>query len=175
MIIAQTDKFILRTWKKEDAFSLAKQLNNKKIWDNCRDALPYPYEFKHAQSIIEKIKQKDGIHDFCIEVNGQAIGNIGFMPENDIQRYNAEVGYIIGESYWDKGITTAALNKAIEYYLNHTEIKRVYAFVFEHNIGSMRVLEKNNFIKIGIMRKSIFKNNHFIDAHYYEFLKADIV
>ena len=73
MIIAKTDNFILRTWEKEDAASLAKQLNNKKIWDNCRDALPHPYEFKHAQSIIEKIKQKDGIQDFCVEVNGQVL------------------------------------------------------------------------------------------------------
>ena len=29
--------FILRPWKVSDAKALARHLNNKKIWDNCRD------------------------------------------------------------------------------------------------------------------------------------------
>ena len=28
---------------------LIKYLNNKKIWDNCRDSLPYPYSENDAQ------------------------------------------------------------------------------------------------------------------------------
>ena len=35
--------FILRPWKESDAKTLARHLNNKKIWDNCRDGLPFPY------------------------------------------------------------------------------------------------------------------------------------
>ena len=37
------DKYKIRSWSKDDFFTLAKYLNNKKIWDNCRDSLPYPY------------------------------------------------------------------------------------------------------------------------------------
>ena len=40
-IIATKNKnmdFILRPWKESDAKTLARHLNNKKIWDNCRDA-----------------------------------------------------------------------------------------------------------------------------------------
>lgn len=36
------ESFELRAWTKADISALAKYLNNKKIWDNCRDALPYP-------------------------------------------------------------------------------------------------------------------------------------
>lgn len=32
----------LRKWTRVDIPTLAKYLNNKKIWDNCRDSLPYP-------------------------------------------------------------------------------------------------------------------------------------
>lgn len=31
--------FILRPWKESDTKTLARHLNNKKIWDNCRDGL----------------------------------------------------------------------------------------------------------------------------------------
>lgn len=113
---------------------------------------------------------KEGVHDFCIEVNGKAVGNIGFMPESDVQRFNAEVGYLIGEPYWNQGIMTEALQDAIRYYFESTPIVRVFAFVFEHNAASMRVLEKAGFNKTGIMRKAIYKNECFLDAHYYELL-----
>ena len=44
-IIVQKKNYTLRTWQTEDAASLAKYLNNKNIWDNCRDGLPYFYLF----------------------------------------------------------------------------------------------------------------------------------
>ena len=33
------DKYKIRSWSKDDFSTLAKYLNNKKIWDNCRDSL----------------------------------------------------------------------------------------------------------------------------------------
>ena len=34
--------FKLRNWNRADIPALARNLNNKKIWDNCRNTLPYP-------------------------------------------------------------------------------------------------------------------------------------
>ena len=44
--------FILRPWKVSDAKALARHLNNKKIWDNCRDGLPFPYTETDADAFI---------------------------------------------------------------------------------------------------------------------------
>ena len=44
------NKQIIRNWSKSDIPALAKYLNNKKIWDNCRDSLPYPYTEEDAVS-----------------------------------------------------------------------------------------------------------------------------
>ena len=46
------ESFKLRAWTKADISTLAKYLNNKKIWDNCRDALPYPYTEKDGSAEI---------------------------------------------------------------------------------------------------------------------------
>lgn len=167
-VVVQKSNYTLRTWQTEDAPSLAQELNNKKIWDNCRDMLPYPYSPEHAEAFIGIIKKKEGIHDFCIEVNGKAVGNIGFMPGTDVERFNAEVGYVIGEAYWNQGIMTDALQEAIRYYFAHTDKVRIFAFVFEHNLPSMRVLEKVGFTKVGVMTNSVFKNGHFMNAHLFE-------
>ena len=70
--------YTLRTWQTEDAASLAKYLNNKNIWDNCRDGLPYPYSQEDANVFLSMVQAKENIQDFCIEVNGEAVGSIGF-------------------------------------------------------------------------------------------------
>lgn len=65
-IIATKNKnmdFILRPWKVSDAKALARHLNNKKIWDNCRDGLPFPYTETDADAFIkyasEQVEQNE--------------------------------------------------------------------------------------------------------------------
>ena len=163
--------FILRPWKESDAKTLARHLNNKKIWDNCRDRLPFPYTETDADTFIKYASEQVEQNEYCIEANHEAIGNIGFVRGTDVERFNAEVGYWISETYWNKGLATAALERAIEHYFQHTDVIRLYATVYEHNAASMRVLEKAGFQKTGIHHKACFKNGQFIDAHYYELLK----
>ena len=40
----------IRAWRIDDAPALAENLNNKKIHDNLRDGLPYPYTEKDAEA-----------------------------------------------------------------------------------------------------------------------------
>ena len=96
-IIVQKKNYTLRTWQTEDAASLAQYLNNKNIWDNCRDGLPYPYSQEDANVFLAMVQAKENIQDFCIEVNGEAVGSIGFVPATDVERFSAEVGYWIGD------------------------------------------------------------------------------
>ena len=157
-IIVQKKNYTLRTWQTEDVASLAQYLNNKNIWDNCRDGLPYPYSQEDANVFLSMVQAKENIQDFCIEVNGEAVGSIGFVPATDVERFSTEVGYWIGEPFWNQGIVTDALKEAINYYFEHTDKVRVFAVVFEHNSPSMRVLEKVGFKKTGIFRKACYKN-----------------
>ena len=46
------------------------------------------------------VQAKENIQDFCIEVNGEAVGSIGFVPATDVERFSTEVGYWIGEPFW---------------------------------------------------------------------------
>jgi len=40
-------------------------------------------------------------------------------------------------------------------------------------LASARVLEKNNFIFEGVSKKSVFKNNKFLDEHRFALLKNE--
>lgn len=169
------DKYQIRSWLKDDFSTLAKYLNNKKIWDNCRDSLPYPYSESDAQQFIQFVLSQNEQNNYCIEVNREAAGNIGFTRGTDVERHNAELGYWLAEPYWGKGIMTQMLAQAINSYFSHTDVIRIYANVYADNIASMRVLEKIGFHKCGIHHNAYFKNGKFFDGHYYELLRVDYI
>ena len=163
--------FILRRWQESDIPALAKYLNNKKIWDNCRDSLPYPYTSEDAASFIQYVKSQDIQNNYCIEVHAEAAGNISFDRGTDVERFNAEIGYWLAEPYWNKGIMTQALRQAVSDYFNQADVVRIFAKVYAGNFASIRVLEKAGFQKTGIQHNACFKNGQFLDCQCFELLK----
>jgi RimJ/RimL family protein N-acetyltransferase len=158
-------KVILREWKKSDAEALTKIANNRKIWDNVRDRLPYPYTKKDAKDWLALVKDQKTVTTFCIEADGKMAGSIGFTAKEDVYRKNVEIGYFIAEEYWGKGIATEAVGKIVEYIRRNFDVIRIYAEVFEYNKGSMRVLEKNGFYLESIRKRGAIKNDQVIDDY----------
>jgi RimJ/RimL family protein N-acetyltransferase len=73
----------------------------------------------------------------AIIVGGEVAGNIGSW-NGDAERL---VGYWIGREFWGRGIATAALRL----FLEHETTRPLTARVVEHNVGSIRVLQKAGF------------------------------
>lgn len=171
MIIFNNNKYILRKWRIEDAESLSKYLNNRRIWDSCRDGLPHPYTLQDANDFITYIAQNECNSEYCIEINGEAVGNIGFVRGNDVERFSAEIGYWIAEQYWNRGFMSDALKYAIDHFFSTTDIVRLYATVYASNKSSAHILEKNGFTMKCILTKAAFKNGRFTDMFYFEKMK----
>ena len=158
-------KVILRQWKKSDAEALAKIANNKKIWNNVRDRLPYPYTKKDAKEWLSLVKQQKTVTTFCVEADGEMAGSVGFTIKDDVYRKSVEIGYFIGEAFWGRGIATEAIRQLIEYIQENRDIVRIYAEVFEYNKASMKVLEKNGFYLESIRKKAAVKNDTILDDY----------
>jgi RimJ/RimL family protein N-acetyltransferase len=171
MFPIKTNLFELRPWQIEDIASLAENANNINIWNNVRDSFPHPYTIEDGQAYITMDMQRPYIQNLAIVIDDKAVGGVGIVPQTDVERFSAEMGYWIGEYYWGKGIVTEVVKTALNYFFSHREIVRIYAFVYEYNISSMRVLEKAGFRKVGIMEKAVYKNNKFLNTTYYEILK----
>ncbi|MCK5169478.1 MAG: GNAT family N-acetyltransferase [Bacteroidales bacterium] len=164
---------ILRNWQEKDVKSLSRNANNKKIWDNLRDGFPYPYTEMAAKQWITIANQDKPLTNFAVVYKGSAIGGVGIIKQNDIFRKNAEIGYWLGEKYWNKGISTKALKAMIEYSFNTFDVIRLFAHVFESNEASIKVLTKCGFTEEACLKKSIIKNNQILDCYIYSLLKLD--
>lgn len=161
----------LRPLEPTDQFQLAQLANNKKIFDHVRDHFPFPYEEGHAEAFIKAAREENPKQRFGIVYKGSLCGAIGLGIQQDVYRKTAEIGYWIGEPYWGKGIATKAVALITAYGFSELNLVRIYAGVFDFNIASMKVLEKNGFQKEGIFRHAVIKNGRICDEHRYYKLK----
>jgi len=165
---------IIRKWRLEDAKDLAGMLSNKKIQDNLRDGLPYPYTEKDAQAFIQDMLAADSTKTFAFAIindENKAIGSIGAFRCENIHRQTAEMGYYLAEEYWGKGIATEAVKQLADHVFNQTDIMRIFAEPFSTNRGSCRVLEKSGFQFEGTLRKNAVKNGEIKDMQMYALIK----
>ncbi len=157
----------LRSFTENDIPLMAMLANNEKVSRNMRDGFPHPYTLEDAKGFIWICRQQDPVIALAIEFDDEYVGNIGVSIGNDVYRKSAEIGYFIGEPYWNKGIATMAVDLMIDYAFGKLGLARLHTGIFEYNPASMRVLEKCGFQKEGVFIKSVFKNGRLWNEHRY--------
>lgn len=159
----------LRAWTLADAPALAKLINNKKVQDNLRDGLPFPYGEEDAKVFLSAVLAFDPDQNlaFAIEADGKLIGSISAIRCANIHFRTAELGYYLGEPYWGKGFATEAVWQICDYIYRNTDIIRIFAEPFAYNTASCRVLEKAGFQLEGLLRSNAVKNGRILDMKMY--------
>ncbi len=165
-------KIDIREWRLSDKKDLAEFINNKKILDNLRDGIPFPYTENHSEEFINKAlaAEKGKYFYFAIIDDDKAIGSIGVFRHENIHYRTAEIGYFIDENYWNQGVMSLSLKKTCDYIFENTDIVRIFAMPFAHNKASVKVLENCGFQYEGILRKNAFKNGEFLDMIMYSLI-----
>ena len=163
----------IRPWKIEDAPALQIMVSNKKILENLRDGIPYPYTLEDAKEFIQSMIEADPntTYAFAITVGEKVVGSIGAFRKENIHVRTAEMGYYIAEEYWGRGIGTSAVKLLCGYLFENTDLLRIFAEPFAYNQASCRVLEKAGFTLEGVLRKNAVKNGRVLDMKMYSIVK----
>lgn len=169
----QFDNYCIREFFPDDVESLVKYANNYSVSRYLRDAFPFPYTHKDAIKWIEFVRQDKFNLAFAIADEKELIGGIGAMPNQDVNRFTAEIGYWLAEPFWNKGIISKAVSTFCGYLFNNYNFNHLTASIYDGNDASMRVVQKSGFILEGVLRKNVYKENKFLDQYIYGLLKED--
>ena len=153
--------------------SLAEHANNINVAKNLRDRFPHPYTRNNARDFLKYAASLQDQSNLAIEVAGAAVGAIGYVIGQDVERFSAEIGYWLGETFWGRGIVTEALVLTTEHAFRHMNILRMFAVPFAENAGSVRVLEKAGYIYEGRLRSSSVKSGTARDQLLYARVNPD--
>ena len=140
-----------------DAEALVRHADNVNVARQLRDRFPHPYTRANASIFLKAATSAAEPSNLAIEVEGEAAGAIGYVPGMDVERYSAEIGYWLGESYWGRGIASEALLLVTDHVFTTANLLRLFALPFADNLASARVLEKAGYVREAILRSSSVK------------------
>lgn len=157
-----------------DIPTLVRLLNDPDIERNTL-RMPSPYRHRHAEEFLALTREMNHTAGRrCVHAirdpYGILMGMVGIEP--GCTPGSAETGYWIGKPYWGRGVATRALGAAL-YDAKSFGITEICACVYTFNPASMRVLERNGFVRTSPTAVPKMKHGKAIPAYLYRWSVRD--
>lgn len=162
--------YSLRPLQLSDAPSIARHLNNPRVARNLSRP-PFPFTLKDARDFIARSDPSRDAGLAAIDIEGEAVGVIGYRLGEKTESRTATLGYWLAEPFWGRGIMSSAVRDLVEQLLQRPEILRIEAHVFGWNPASARVLEKVGFSLEAHLKNAVWKNGEVTGLLIYSLLK----
>lgn len=92
----------------------------------------------------------------------------------DLKVNKVVIGYRFSESCWGQGLATEAVRALTGCLFETVGLNRIEAYVMPQNVASQRVLEKNGFVREGLLRQANFwTDKGVVDLIVYSLLRSD--
>jgi [ribosomal protein S5]-alanine N-acetyltransferase len=168
----ETAHLVLRQVAKEDVKELFFLRSDK-------DVLTY-LDKDPARSIEEVAKFIEGLHELekdhkainwaiTLKEEPKMIGTIclwNIVPAH----YRAEIGYALHPDHHGKSIMQEAVAAVLNYGFKIMKLHSIEANVNPNNASSIKLLERNNFVKEAHFKENYFYNGKFLDSVIYSLL-----
>lgn len=165
----ETERLILRRLDINDLESMYTMRTHPEVMKYIPIPLPQSEEEvkQYIQSIDTRMDSKECVNwVITLKESDVMIGTIGFYRMK-LEHYRAETGYMTLPQFNGKGYVTEALQAIINYGFNTMQLHSIEALVDPDNIGSIKVLEKCEFVKEGHIKENWFFNGVFLDTVIY--------
>ena len=104
---------------------------------------------------------------YIIDYNNTAVGCVDLYDFNLVNS-RAGVGIYIDPNFRNKGFASKSLELIKSISTNQFFISSLYADIMAENIASIKVFEKLGFIKTGIKKNWIRKQDAYLDVFFYQ-------
>lgn len=143
--ILLSPRLVMRAPHEDDIDALAHLANNAAI-ANMVARMPHPYTVADAADFVRRTRA--GAIGKCVYAitkadNGAFLGCCGIEPHEDGR--TVELGYWLGEPWWNQGYATEAAHALIDMVFRTRDIEQIDARCRVMNIPSRRVIQKCGF------------------------------
>jgi len=123
-LIKESERLLLRTFKKEDWKDLQEYINDKEVlrfesnWDSSDEG---------CKKTTISLSQGNTFWAVELKTTGKMIGHVYFNQVIPKAIMNWNLGYIFNPKYYGKGYATEACEAIIQYGFDNLQIHRVFA------------------------------------------------
>ncbi len=138
--------------------------------------MPYPYSEKDAIFWINMANegfedQNHFVFAICRLADNELMGGIGLRVNKRFN--NAELGFWIGEPFWNQGFVTEAAGEVLKFGFEKAGLHKIYATHLIENPASGKVMIKNGMVKEGELVDHIRKDDQYLSLIQYRITKKE--
>ena len=149
-IIIETDRLILRPFSQSDlqdfyAYAKVEGVGEMAGWSHHEN-------MEKTQEILNLFIEEDKTFAIVYKRNNKLIGSLGveeYGLEEKLSEFfdyqGREIGYVLSEDYWGKGIMPEAVKAVVDYLFNKIGLDFLTCGYYDFNAQSKRVQEKCGF------------------------------
>lgn len=169
-----TSRLLLRPFTQDDALEVQRLAGNRAIAATTLN-IPHPYEDGLAEAWIgthrEKFENREAaVFAITQGETGTLMGAIGIViKEHD----RGEMGYWLGQPYWNQGYTTEAARAILAFGFGELMLNKITASHIAGNLASGRVMEKAGMKYEGCSPGHVKKWDRYEDLKFFGILKDD--
>ena len=89
------------------------------------------------------------------------------------ENFRAEVGFELHPDFQGRGIMQEALTKVLDYGFKDMKLHSIEGNVDPNNLSSIKLLEKNNFIREAYFKENLYCNGKFSDTAIYSLINQN--
>jgi len=140
----------------------------------CENTMGIPYTSKTSMEIsFNKAFEDKDRRELAAESNGKVLGFAGLFLLKGRRKHTAEMGIMVNENYFGKGIGTLLMEGLIDLTDNWLNIRRIQLEVYTDNLPAIRLYKKFNFKIEGLIRDLSFRNGKYIDGYLMARIKKE--
>ncbi len=169
----QGETVFLRALEPSDLEFLYLLENDEKFWEISHTQTPYSkyvlqQYLENAHLDIYQVKQLRLV--ICESQTKSPVGFIDLYDFNPKHR-RAGIGIVIfSDKQKKKGYATEALKLLIKYSFTFLDLHQLYAGITADNLASLKLFEKQGFLKTGEKKDWIFSENQFKTEYFYQLI-----
>lgn len=159
---------------KDEEFLINLRLLKQLFSDTCGNS--YYMSPEHSKRLLEENLLNNNNQIYLIIELVEENKPIGYLSLKNIDHINKKVewgGIVIDPEYSGKGYATIAADLIIKFVFEQWNMNRVYGYWLERNKPSLRMAEKLGFVKEGLLRDYVFKDNSYQNAYICSLVKRD--
>ncbi|MCZ8114463.1 GNAT family N-acetyltransferase [Silanimonas sp.] len=153
----------VRPWATADTEAMVRHADNPRVARFLSMRFPSPYTREDAALWFAFLRAQDDPEGWAIEIDGEAVGGVGFRRGEGEFAHSAELGYWLGEAHWGRGVMTRVVRAVLPVAVRRWGLARVTAYAATVNDGSVRVLEKAGFCREGTLRARAIRDGEVQD------------
>ena len=158
-----TERLLLGPLRASDLPTIVTHAGNRRVADPPLN-IPHPYQEADAIFWINSAQQgfkRKSQYTFAIrlQATGELIGGIGLRLHATFDR--AELGYWVGEPFWNRGYATEAAAGLLQFGFEQLGLHKIFATYLECNPASGKVMRKNGMVQEGILVDHTKKNGQY--------------